>query len=81
MAMRFTALDTRVLETRNSTPPYMSGGRTDDFAVPDPDLEIDRRFLQEKIFRPFGLQFGLKIRGGAPTPRAPPLDPPLFCQK
>jgi len=41
--MRFTALDARVLETRNLTPPYMSGGPTDDFAVPDPDLEIGGR--------------------------------------
>ena len=30
-----------------------------------------------KIFRPFGPQFGLKIR--ASGPQAPPLDPPLLC--
>ena len=54
--------------------------------VPDPDLEIRgeggailrtlRRRFPKKIFRPFGLQFGLRIRGGR-APRGPPLDPPL----
>ena len=38
----------------------------------------------KNFFGPFGLQFGLKIRGGGRAPRAPPLDPPLdklaqFC--
>ena len=32
---------------------------------------------QKNFFRPFGPQFGLKIRGGRVAPRAPPLDPPL----
>ena len=33
----------------------------------------------KKCFRPFGPQFGLKIReeGAGPGSRAPPLDPPL----
>ena len=34
----------------------------------------------KKKFRPFGSQFGLKIRrggGGGKPPRAPPRDPPL----
>ena len=54
-------------------------------AVPDPDLEItggrssrplDKGGGQppQKIFPPFGPQFGLKISG------APPLDPPLYCK-
>ena len=30
------------------------------------------------FFRPFGPQFGLKIRGGGRFPRALPLDPPLI---
>ena len=44
--------------------------------VPDPDLEIRgeggailrtlRRRFPKKIFRPFGLQFGLRIRGAGP---------------
>ena len=29
------------------------------------------------VFRPFGPQFGLKIKGGNRAPRASPLDPPL----
>ena len=33
-------------------------------AVPDPDLVV----LEQKIFRPFGPQFGLQIRGAAPPP-------------
>ena len=31
--------------------------------------------LQKNFFRPFGPQFGLKLKGGR-APRAPPLDPP-----
>ena len=65
-------------------------GRTKPCAVPDPDLEIrggggSSRPLDKgktgppKIsFRPFGPQFGPKIRGGG-APPAPPLDPPLVC--
>ena len=33
--------------------------------------------LQKKVFRPFGLHFGLKIRGRPGLPGAPPVDPPL----
>ena len=36
--------------------------------------------LQKKYFRPFGPQFGLKIRGAQVT-RVPPLDPPLLYSK
>ena len=58
--------------------------------VPNPDLEIkeggegghldpqirgEGRTVQN-FFWPFGLQFGLKNKGGG-TPRVPPLDPPL----
>ena len=32
-----------------------------------------------KVFRPFGPQFGLKIRGGR-APRSPPLDPPPLLE-
>ena len=32
--------------------------------------------LKKNLFRPFGPQFGLEIRGRAP--RIPPLDPPLW---
>ena len=35
--------------------------------------------VPRKIFRPFGPQFRLKIRGNLPPP-GPPLDPPLFSQ-
>ena len=35
--------------------------------------------LRANIFRPFGPQFGLKIRRGEGGPQAPPLDPPLRC--
>ena len=63
--------------------------------MPDPDLDItagggggrlgSSRPLEKggpvskKCFRPFGPQFGLKIReeGAGPGSRAPPLDPPL----
>ena len=56
------------------------------FSMADPDLQIRGQGggppdpdpgLQKVFFRPFGPQFGLKIRGGARAPRAPPLDPPL----
>ena len=33
--------------------------------------------VSKNFFRPFGPQFGLKIRGRA-GPGAPPLDPPLY---
>ena len=33
--------------------------------------------VPKKIFQPLGPQFGLKIRGRARAPRAPPLDAPL----
>ena len=63
--------------------------------VADPDLQIrvGGGGLQKKCFRPFGPQFGLKIRGRpgplgprapeppsprAPGPRAPSLDPPQY---
>ena len=49
--------------------------------VPDPDLEIRgeggaivrtlRRRFPKKIFRPFGLQFGLRIRGAGPPGALP----------
>ena len=37
--------------------------------MPDPDPEIrgGGGSLQTKVVRPFGSQFGLKIRGGAPS--------------
>ena len=41
-----------------------------------PDPEIRGGGLKTIVFRPFGLQFGLKIRRGA-APPAPSLDPPL----
>ena len=57
------------------------------FSMADPDLQIRGQGggppdpdpgLQKVFFRPFGPQFGLKIRGGGGrAPRAPPLDPPL----
>ena len=63
-------------------------------AVADPDLEIrvwgwgwERSSrpldkggagLPKKFFGPFGPQCGLKIRGRAQAPWAPPLDPLLF---
>ena len=40
-------------------------------AVPDPDLEIrgvGGHGLPRNFFRPFGPQFGLKIRGVGPIP-------------
>ena len=44
-----------------------------------PDLEIRGMGRSKKIFsRPFGSQFGPKVRGRAP--RAPPLDLPLTCK-
>ena len=51
----------------------------------DPGLQIrrggegrkGRTQSQKKLFRRFGPQFGLKIRGGGQAPWAPPLDPPL----
>ena len=45
-----------------------------------PDLQIRWGWgggLQKKVFRPFGLHFGLKIRGRPGLPGAPPVDPPL----
>ena len=47
----------------------------------DPDLQIrgvgERSY--EKIFRPLGPHFGLKVSGGhAGAPQAPPLDPSLY---
>ena len=33
----------------------------------------------KKFVRPFGPQFGLRIRGGAGHLWAPPVDPPLHC--
>ena len=39
-----------------------------------PDPEIRGRRSQKNFFRPFGPQFGLKIR----APRARPLNPPLM---
>ena len=62
-------------------------GQKNSQPVGDPDLQIREggggaviQTLREggtgliKFFRPFGPQFGLKIRGEG---RAPPLDPPL----
>ena len=46
---------------------------------PDPEIRGGRRRSQKTIFQPFGLQFGLKIRGGRP-PGALPMDPPLSLQ-
>ena len=43
---------------------------------PDPEIRVGGT-VSKKIFRPFGPQFGLKIRGLGP--QAPPLDPPLLC--
>ena len=45
-----------------------------------PDPEIKGGSLPKKYFRPFGPQFGLKIRG-AQVPRVPPLDPPVLYSK
>ena len=57
--------------------------------VADPDFQIRLGGggggrgggLQKKCFRPFGPQFGLKIRGrpGPPGPRAPSLYPPQYA--
>ena len=52
-------------------------------AVPDTDLEIKggggggEARSPKNSFWPFRPQFGLKIRGGAGTPQAPPLDLPV----
>ena len=48
--------------------------RSLDRSVPDTDLEMGGGGGGG---RPFGAQFGLKIRGGPGPPQAPPLDPPL----
>ena len=45
---------------------------------PDPEIRGGEGRSQILFFRPFGPQFGLKMKEG-PTPRAPPLDPPLYC--
>ena len=50
-------------------------GRCNVPALADPDLQIGGG----RFFRPFGPQFGPKIRGGR-VPRAPPLDLPLICK-
>ena len=45
---------------------------------PNPEKRVEGR-LEKTFFRPFGPQFGLKMRGGGGwIPRAPPLDPPLI---
>ena len=45
---------------------------------PDPAGGGGGLLVSKKIFRPFGPQFGLKIKvGGLGDPRASPLDPPL----
>ena len=46
-------------------------------AHPDPEITGEGRGIKKNFFRPFGPQFGLKIRGGAGPPRPPPLDLPL----
>ena len=43
---------------------------------PDPEITGEGRGVKKEFFRPFGSQFGLKIRGDR-APRAPPLDLPL----
>ena len=43
---------------------------------PDPEIRGGGG-VPKKIFQPLGPQFGLKIRGRARAPRAPPLDAPL----
>ena len=43
---------------------------------PDPEIR-EGGGVPKKIFQPLGPQFGLKIRGRARAPRAPPLDAPL----
>ena len=43
---------------------------------PDPEMGGGGG-LKQKIFLPFGPQFGLKIMGGGWPPWAPPLDLPL----
>ena len=40
----------------------------DHISATDPDLQIRGGGLQKKVFRPFGLHFGLKIRGGPGSP-------------
>ena len=65
----------------------MSGdGWTGPNARADPDFQIRRRGVgvgvgskKKRLFRPFGPQFGLKIRGGGWAIRDPPLDLPLKC--
>ena len=54
------------------------------FAVADPDLELrGGPVLIYLPWRPFSRQsfllFFTQNKGGGPAPRAPPLDPPLFC--
>ena len=39
---------------------------------------LSRIEIRQIFFRPFGPQFGLKIRGGGWFPRAPPLNPTLI---
>ena len=47
-------------------------------AHPDPEITGEGRGIKKNFFRPFGPQFGLKIRGGGgPGPPRPPLDLPL----
>ena len=43
---------------------------------PDPEIREEGRQSQKFFFRPFGPQFGLKIRGTRP-PQAPAPDPQL----
>ena len=40
-------------------------------AHPDPEITGEGRGIKKNFFRPFGPQFGLKIRGGARAPQAP----------
>ena len=74
--MWLTNKDTNTVNNGGSTPSDRRGGGNS-------DPEIREGPVSKKIlFRPFGPQFGLKIRAGrggagrAPGP-IPPLDPPL----
>ena len=56
--------------------PSDKGGRGWGAGHPDTEIRGGPQ-SQKNFFRPFGPQFGLKIRGGARAPRTLPLDPPL----
>ena len=68
-----------LMNSGGSRPSYKGGGQSSRPSDKGrggghPDPEMGGRRSQKNFFRPFGPQFGLKIR----APRTPPLDPPLM---